>query len=151
MSFKRNQGWDFIIDFWKIEPREEVKNINQGWDIVIGFWKIELRKVEENILNKEITVSFCYKNQSQTISMNSTKNDKMIQWMTIWKIIKPFLSDKILYSQKNTLLDKKETIVSNDETTQIFSSTFFSNIVSNLNTLTVISSLVILQILSLNL
>ena len=71
--------------------------------------------------------------------------------MTIWKIIKPFLSDKILYSQKNTLLDKKETIVSNDETTQIFSSTFFSNIVSNLNTLTVISSLVILQILSLNL
>ena len=45
--------------------------------------------------------------------------------MTIWKMIKPFLSDKILYSQKNALLYKKETIVGNDETTQIFSSTFF--------------------------
>ena len=40
-------------------------------------------------------------------------------------MIKPFLSDKILYSQKNALLYKKETIVGNDETTQIFPSTFF--------------------------
>ena len=44
-----------------------------------------------------------------------------------WKIIKPFLSDKITSSEEITLVDTGD-----DQTTQVFN-TFFSDIVNSLN------------------
>ena len=44
-----------------------------------------------------------------------------------WKIIKPFLSDKIASSEEITLIDTED-----DQTPQVFN-TFFSNIVNSLS------------------
>ena len=51
---------------------------------------------------------------------------------TFWKIVKPFLSNKITSKEKITLIEKNE-IVSNDESTAQVLNTFFSNVVGSLN------------------
>ena len=50
---------------------------------------------------------------------------------SFWKIIKPFLSDRIVSREKVTLIEEDEIVESDINTAQILN-TFFSNIVSNL-------------------
>ena len=51
---------------------------------------------------------------------------------TLWKTIKPFLSDKLQSTNKMTLIGKEEIIMGDYNTVQVMN-TFFSNIVRNLN------------------
>ena len=51
---------------------------------------------------------------------------------TIWKTIKPFLSDKVRSTNKMTLIDEEEIIMGDCNTVKVLN-TFFSNIVNNLN------------------
>ena len=56
---------------------------------------------------------------------------KMRDNKTFWKTIKPFLSDKTTSTQKITLVEKEEIIMSDNNTAKVLNS-FFSNTVSNL-------------------
>ena len=51
--------------------------------------------------------------------------------VTVWKTVKPFLSDKVTSSQKITLIEN-DKIVKNDDKTARVLNTFFSNIVRDL-------------------
>ena len=51
---------------------------------------------------------------------------------TIWKTIKPFLSDKVRSTNEMTLIDEEEIIIGDCNTVKVLN-TFFSNTVNNLN------------------
>ena len=50
---------------------------------------------------------------------------------TFWKIVKLFVSDKLLSTQKITLIDNNKIVKNDDDTARVLN-TFFSNIVSDL-------------------
>ena len=50
---------------------------------------------------------------------------------TFWKTIKPFLSDKIMSTERITLIDNGEVVANEQDTANVLN-TFFSHIVTNL-------------------
>ena len=50
---------------------------------------------------------------------------------TFWKTVKPFLSDKIVSTERITLIDNGEVVATEQDTANVLN-TFFSNIVTNL-------------------
>ena len=50
---------------------------------------------------------------------------------TFWKTVKPFLSDKIVSTERITLIDNGEVVATEQDTSNVLN-TFFSNIVANL-------------------
>ena len=51
-----------------------------------------------------------------------------------WKIVKPFLSDKIISKEKITSIEENQIVSNNGNTAQVLN-TFFSNFVGSLSTL----------------
>ena len=49
-----------------------------------------------------------------------------------WKKVKPFLSDRIMYKGKITLIKEDEIVSNDEEKTQVFN-TFFSNVLVSFN------------------
>ena len=58
--------------------------------------------------------------------------EKVTDNKTFWKTIKPFQSDKILSTERITLIDNGEVALTEQDTVIVLN-TFFSNIVTNLS------------------
>ena len=67
------------------------------------------------------------KNYYGTLDVKKVTDNK-----TFWKTIKPFQSDKILSTERITLIDNGEVVPTEQDTTLVLS-TFFSNIVTSLS------------------
>ena len=69
--------------------------------------------------------------KSESKYFGNLNKKKISDNKTFWKTIKPFLSDKIISTQKITLIDKEKIIMGDNNTAEVLN-TFFPNIVSNL-------------------
>ena len=75
-------------------------------------------------------VSLLRKTKTQHYSNLDEKN--VTDNKAFWKKVKPFLSDRIMYKGKITLIEEDEIVSNDEETTQVLN-TFFSNVLVSLN------------------
>ena len=92
------------------------------------------KKTDKNKRNYTKQITYCVsllrkpkKKYCSSLDVKNINDNK-----TFWKTLKPFLLDKIIFTQKATVIDN-DKIVKDDEDTVRVVNTFFSNIVTDYN------------------
>ena len=70
--------------------------------------------------------------KTKKIYYSNLNEKKIVGNKTFWKTVKPFLSDKNLFDEKITLIEKDKIIKTDTKTADVLN-IFFSTIISNLN------------------
>ena len=96
------------------------QNLGDGCD------EIGVRKIKSFIKTKELICQKSKREYYQNLSVENVSDNK-----TFWKVLKPFLSNKIMSSEKIALAEGTKSLRNDKETAKVLNN-FFSTIIQNL-------------------